>query len=136
VLPRRACTFSLEARTASGQLVAVSPPTITIVQGITIGDPPLSRTLGVALASGHASISSVARPARAPHVHASHDRDRRALEGVGAAHPDRKRCSGAFQPVGALDIGAMVVDMPTGSASRSRSSSIAAAACRPARWCR
>jgi molecular chaperone DnaK len=53
LLPRRACTFSLEARTADGQLVAVSPPSITIVQGLTIGDPPLSRTLGVALASGH-----------------------------------------------------------------------------------
>src|SRR5262249_60107016 len=31
----------------------VSPPAITIVQGLTIGDPPLSRTLGVALANGH-----------------------------------------------------------------------------------
>jgi len=31
----------------------VSPPALTIVQGLTIGDPPLSRTLGVALANGH-----------------------------------------------------------------------------------
>ena len=56
LLPRRACTFSIEARTAGGQLVAVSPPAITIVQGLTIGDPPLSRTLGVALASGHVQV--------------------------------------------------------------------------------
>ncbi len=53
LLPRRACTFSIEARTGSGEIVAVSPSTLTIVQGLTIGDPPLSRTLGVALANGH-----------------------------------------------------------------------------------
>ena len=53
LLPRRACMFQLEARAASGELVVVTPPSLTIVQGLTIGDPPLSRTLGVALASGH-----------------------------------------------------------------------------------
>ena len=53
LLPRRASTFKLEARAAGGELVAVSPPSFTVVQGLTIGDPPLSRTLGVALASGH-----------------------------------------------------------------------------------
>ncbi len=53
LLPRRACTFSIEARTGSGEIVAVSPSTLTIVQGLTIGDPPLSRTIGVALANGH-----------------------------------------------------------------------------------
>jgi molecular chaperone DnaK len=56
LLPRRACTFSLEARTAGGQSIAVSPAAITIVQGLTIGDPPLSRTLGVALANGHVQV--------------------------------------------------------------------------------
>jgi molecular chaperone DnaK len=53
LLPRRACTFELDARSAAGARVPVSPPAITIVQGLTIGDPPLSRTLGVALANGH-----------------------------------------------------------------------------------
>jgi molecular chaperone DnaK len=53
LLPRRACTFEIEARGAGGELVVVSPPSLTIVQGLTIGDPPLSRTLGVALANGH-----------------------------------------------------------------------------------
>ena len=52
LLPRRACTFQIDARSGSGELVVVSPPALTIVQGLTIGDPPLSRTLGVALANG------------------------------------------------------------------------------------
>ncbi len=56
LLPRRACTFAIEARTESGKTIAVSPPALTIVQGLTIGDPPLSRTLGVALASGHVQV--------------------------------------------------------------------------------
>ncbi len=56
LLPRRACTFQIEATTAAGERVAVTPPAITIVQGLTIGDPPLSRTLGVALASGHVQV--------------------------------------------------------------------------------
>jgi molecular chaperone DnaK len=53
LLPRRACTFTIEATAGNGESIAVSPPQLTIVQGLTIGDPPLSRTLGVALASGH-----------------------------------------------------------------------------------
>ncbi|HEX5059911.1 MAG TPA: Hsp70 family protein [Kofleriaceae bacterium] len=53
LLPRRACTFTIEAVNAAGDKIAVSPPSLTIVQGLTIGDPPLSRTLGVALANGH-----------------------------------------------------------------------------------
>ena len=56
LLPRRACTFTLEARGAGGEVVPVSPATLTIVQGLTIGDPPLSRTLGVALANGHVQV--------------------------------------------------------------------------------
>ncbi|MDX2091706.1 MAG: Hsp70 family protein [Kofleriaceae bacterium] len=56
LLPRRACTFQIEARSQAGSLVAVTPPGLTIVQGLTIGDPPLSRTLGVALANGHVQV--------------------------------------------------------------------------------
>ncbi len=56
LLPRRACTFDIEARTASGEVIRVTPPAFTIVQGLTIGDPPLSRTLGVALANGHVQV--------------------------------------------------------------------------------
>jgi molecular chaperone DnaK len=51
LLPRRPNVFRLEARTADGQPVVVDPQEITIVQGMTITDPPLSRTVGVALAS-------------------------------------------------------------------------------------
>jgi molecular chaperone DnaK len=56
LLPRRACTFDIVATAANGERIAVSPPALTIVQGLTIGDPPLSRTLGVALASGHVQV--------------------------------------------------------------------------------
>ena len=52
-MPRRASTFELIATAASGERVVVTPPALTIVQGLTIGDPPLSRTLGVALANDH-----------------------------------------------------------------------------------
>ncbi len=56
LLPRRACTFTIEARGADGGIIPVSPQSLTIVQGLTIGDPPLSRTLGVALANGHVQV--------------------------------------------------------------------------------
>jgi molecular chaperone DnaK len=56
LVPKRASTFQIEARGANGEVIVVSPPAITIVQGLTIGDPPLSRTLGVALASGHVQV--------------------------------------------------------------------------------
>ncbi len=56
LLPRRACTFELVATSPSGERIPVTPPAITIVQGLTIGDPPLSRTLGVALANGHVQV--------------------------------------------------------------------------------
>jgi molecular chaperone DnaK len=56
LLPRRACTFELDVRGAGGERIPVSPPALTIVQGLTIGDPPLSRTLGVALANGHVQV--------------------------------------------------------------------------------
>lgn len=56
LLPRRACTFDIIATAGNGSTIAVSPPQLTIVQGLTIGDPPLSRTLGVALASGHVQV--------------------------------------------------------------------------------
>jgi len=56
LLPRRACTFDIQAFNDAGDKIPVSPPTLTIVQGLTIGDPPLSRTLGVALANGHVQV--------------------------------------------------------------------------------
>ena len=56
LVPRRASTFAVEARDAGGAAIAVDPASLTIVQGLTISDPPLSRTIGVALASDHVQV--------------------------------------------------------------------------------
>lgn len=52
LVPRKVSTFALLAKGKDGAALAVTPAQISIVQGITIGDPPLSRTVGVALANG------------------------------------------------------------------------------------
>jgi molecular chaperone DnaK len=52
LVPRKASTFAIVAKGKDGAAVAVTPAQITLVQGITISDPPLSRTVGVALANG------------------------------------------------------------------------------------
>ncbi len=56
LLPRRPNVFVLEAHTAEGERVPVLPATITIVQGLTLSDPPLSRSIGVALASDQVHV--------------------------------------------------------------------------------
>jgi len=56
LLARRACTFALDVRSEDGTPVVVTPSQFTIVQGLTITDPPLSRTLGVALANNHVQV--------------------------------------------------------------------------------
>ncbi len=56
LVARKSNTFSLIARSKDGAQVPVAPAAITIVQGITIGDPPLSRTVGVALANGYVQV--------------------------------------------------------------------------------
>lgn len=56
LVARKASTFEIDARDEAGTRIPVTPASITIVQGLTIGDPPLSRTLGVALASGHVQV--------------------------------------------------------------------------------
>jgi molecular chaperone DnaK len=56
LLPRRSSKFTIEARGKDGAAIAVTPAQITVVQGLTIGDPPLSRTVGVALANGHVQV--------------------------------------------------------------------------------
>jgi molecular chaperone DnaK len=48
---RRSNHFRFEAKDAAGQLVMVHPTGFAIVHGVTIGDPPVSRTVGVALAN-------------------------------------------------------------------------------------
>ncbi len=48
--PRTANDFRLFAVQSSGAEVPLSPPTFRIIHGLTIGDPPLARTVGVARA--------------------------------------------------------------------------------------
>ena len=124
LLPRRACTFTLEATDAAGTSIAVSPPALTIVQGLTIGDPPLSRTLGVALASGHVQVyldRGAPLPARRTFTHHT-------VETVAKGSSDsvlkipivQGEMSQAHlcRLVGTLDIGGDIVTdtVPTGSA--------------------
>lgn len=47
---RQRSVFRVEGRDAKGQPVLMRPPSFAIVHGLTLSDPPLSRTLGVALA--------------------------------------------------------------------------------------
>ncbi len=49
-------TFAVEARDRAEQPVPVHPAAITVVQGVSLSDPPLSRTIGVALASDQVQV--------------------------------------------------------------------------------
>ncbi len=51
VQPRRPNEFTLRGKGADGKPVALKPSKFSIVQGVTLTDPPLSRTIGVAMAS-------------------------------------------------------------------------------------
>jgi molecular chaperone DnaK len=50
--PRTCNTFSLQAYAADGSRVPVLPEQLSIVHGLSISDPPLSRSIGVALTNG------------------------------------------------------------------------------------
>ena len=56
LLPRRPNVFKVEGILADGKVVGMQPATVTIVQGLTIADPPLSRTIGVARASNTVQV--------------------------------------------------------------------------------
>jgi molecular chaperone DnaK len=56
VLPRRPNLFTIEGFDAEGKAVPVAPSQFSIVQGMTIGDPPLSRTIGIALADDRVHV--------------------------------------------------------------------------------
>ncbi|WP_437576069.1 Hsp70 family protein [Sorangium sp. So ce887] len=74
LLPRRPNVFRVEATAAGGATVPVHPQAITIVQGLTISDPPLSRTVGVALADNSVRVyfeRGAPLPARRTFVHHS-----------------------------------------------------------------
>lgn len=72
LVPRRPSVFTIEAFDRDGAAVPVHPRTITMVQGITISDPPLSRSIGVALADDHVRVyfeRGAALPARRTFTH-------------------------------------------------------------------
>ena len=72
LVPHRPNVFRLEAHGQDGAEVAVRPATITIVQGLTIADPPLSRTIGIALADDRVRVyfeRGAPLPARRTFVH-------------------------------------------------------------------
>jgi molecular chaperone DnaK len=50
LLPRRNTTFSVSGELADGRIVTLDPAQISITHGTTLGEPPLSRSVGVALA--------------------------------------------------------------------------------------
>lgn len=51
LVARKGNTFTFEAKDEQGNPSAVSPSSLSIVHGVTIGDPPVSRSIGVALAN-------------------------------------------------------------------------------------
>jgi molecular chaperone DnaK len=51
LIARKGNTFTLEAKDLEGNQTPVSPSSLSIVHGVTIGDPPVSRSVGVALAN-------------------------------------------------------------------------------------
>ena len=54
--PRRQNVFRLEGIRTEGPPVWLAPATFTIVHGVTIQDPPLSRSIGVALANDRVQV--------------------------------------------------------------------------------
>ncbi len=48
---KKLSTFAVHAWSAAGESVPISPTELRIMHGVTLSDPPLSRTLGVALAN-------------------------------------------------------------------------------------
>jgi len=48
-------SFSLKGITSGGELCQIIHPNIEIVHGLTVSDPPLSRSIGIALADGRVS---------------------------------------------------------------------------------
>ena len=73
VLKERAANrFTLKASDAAGNAIAVSPSRLSITHGMAVSDPPLSRTLGVALANNVVQVyvaKGTPLPARRTFVH-------------------------------------------------------------------
>ena len=72
LLPRRRNVFTLHAVTVDGAPVQLDPPDLAIMQGLSLTDPPLSRSVGVALADDSVHVyfeRGVPLPARRTFTH-------------------------------------------------------------------
>ena len=56
VTPRKPNDFKIVCKDKNGKPVQVQPSAFTIVQGVTLSDPPLSRTIGVAMAHDYVHV--------------------------------------------------------------------------------
>ena len=56
LLPRQNTSFNVSGELADGRTVALDPPQFSITHGTTLGEPPLSRSVGVALADNRVQI--------------------------------------------------------------------------------
>ena len=56
LLPRQNTTFAMQGLDGSGRAVSLQPASFSITHGITLGDPPLSRSVGVALANDRVQV--------------------------------------------------------------------------------
>jgi molecular chaperone DnaK len=56
LLPRKKTVFNVRGVLADGRKIALQPAQVSITHGLTIGEPPLSRSLGVALANDRVQV--------------------------------------------------------------------------------
>lgn len=72
LVPRQRNVFTLHAKTEEGASIQLDPPEVAIMQGLSITDPPLSRSVGVALADDSVHVyfeRGVPLPARRTFTH-------------------------------------------------------------------
>jgi molecular chaperone DnaK len=56
LLPRQNTVFAVQGHDGNGRAVSLQPASFSITRGITLGEPPLSRSVGVALANDRVHI--------------------------------------------------------------------------------
>jgi molecular chaperone DnaK len=121
--PARSNAYTIEARAEDGAVVPVHPSEISIFQGVTITDPPLSRSIGIALANDRVCVyfeRGTPLPARCTFTHTTVETVAAGTEGtvlrvpiVQGEHDTAHLC----RLVGTLEIPASAVraSLPVGS---------------------
>ena len=74
LLPHQSNTFVLEAKSEDGEIIRCRPKTFNMIHGLSIGEPPLARTIGVALANNGVRVyfmRGIPLPTRRTFVHHS-----------------------------------------------------------------